>query len=114
DDASLPIIADRIRGWNDDPPGYDFGWRTVAEYLDQLDAGIACHGAYLVPHGNLRQLVMGTDDAPASADQLRRMQDLLRDGMDAGAFGLSAGLTYVPGMFATTDELVALCEVVAE
>lgn len=114
DDTTLPIIADRIRGWNDDPPGYDFGWRSVAEYLDRLDAGIACHGAYLVPHGNLRQLVMGTDDTPATTTQLHRMQALLRDGMDAGAFGLSAGLTYVPGMFATTDELVALCEVVAE
>lgn len=113
DDTTLPIIADRIRGWNDDPPGYDFTWRSVTGYLDRLDAGIACHGAYLVPHGNLRQLVMGTSEAPATDAQIRSMQAILREGLDAGAYGLSDGLTYVPAMFSTTDELVALNEVVA-
>jgi len=114
DDATLPVIADRIRGWNDDPPRYDFTWRSVAQYLDRLDAGIACHGAYLVPHGNLRQLVMGTDTGAANDAQIRSMQAILREGLDAGAYGLSDGLTYVPAMFSTTDEIVALCEVVAE
>lgn len=113
-DEVLPIIADRIRGWNDDPDGYQFTWRSVAEYLARLDEGIACNGAYLVPHGNLRQLVIGTEDRPATAAEISAMAEILRAGMDAGAYGMSAGLTYVPAMFSTTDELVELCTVVAE
>ncbi len=113
-DEVLPIIADRIRGWNDDPAGYRFSWRSVAEYLDRLDQGIACNGAYLVPHGNLRQLVIGTEDRPATSAEISAMADLLRAGMEAGAYGMSAGLTYVPAMFSTTEELVELCKVVVE
>lgn len=114
DDTVLPVIADRIRGWNDDPVGYVFDWRTVEQYLDRLDRGIACNGAYLVPHGNLRELVMGTEARPATDSEIAAMAAILREGMEAGAYGLSAGLTYVPAMFSTTDELVELCRVVAE
>lgn len=59
DDAVLPVLRRAIAGWNGDP-GADFvTWRTVAEYLDRLDEGVAGNAVYLVPHGTVRALVCG-------------------------------------------------------
>ncbi|MER7081256.1 dihydroorotase [Saccharopolyspora kobensis] len=114
DDATLATLRTQIAGWNDDPPGFDWNWRSVAEYLDRLDTGIAANAAYLVPQGTLRLLCVGYDDRPATADEVDRMRDVLARSLDEGAFGMSSGLTYTPGMYADTAELAALCEVVAQ
>jgi N-acyl-D-amino-acid deacylase len=113
DDATLTGLRGQLAGWNDDPPGFDWNWRTVGEYLDRLDDGIAVNAAYLVPQGTLRMLVVGWDNRPATESELDRMRELLADGLREGALGMSSGLTYTPGMYADTAELVALCEVVA-
>jgi N-acyl-D-amino-acid deacylase len=114
DDTTLRELRAQIKGWNDDPPGFDWNWRSVAGYLARLDGNTATNTAYLVPHGNLRLLVMGNAPRLATPDELEQMKALLRVGMEEGGVGLSTGLTYVPAMYADTDELVALCEVVAE
>lgn len=114
DDEVLAVMRGKIAGWNDDPAGFDYSWRSVGEYLDRLDLGIATNGAYLVPHGTLRALVVGLDDRPASRDELARMKLGLRTSMGQGAVGLSAGLTYTPGMYADNDELNQLCAVVGQ
>ena len=113
-DVTLSELRSQIKGWNDDPEGFDWNWRSVAEYLQRLDGNTAVNCAYLVPHGNLRMLVMGNEPRLATPAELARMQALLRTAMEEGGVGLSTGLTYVPAMYADTDELVALCEVVAE
>ncbi|MDQ1703086.1 MAG: N-acyl-D-amino-acid deacylase, partial [Frankiaceae bacterium] len=114
DDVTLPQLRNRLAGWNGDPGANpDIGWRTVGEYLERCDRGMAVNAAYLVPHGNVRMLVMGWDAGPASADQLQRMCALVAAGLEQGAVGLSMGLTYTPGMYADTSELVALCTTVA-
>ncbi|MER5387818.1 D-aminoacylase [Saccharopolyspora sp. NPDC002686] len=113
DDATLATLRTQIAGWNDDPPGFDWNWRSVAEYLDRLDAGIAANAAYLVPQGTLRLLCVGYDDRAATDAELDRMRAVLAQSLDEGAFGMSSGLTYTPGMYADTGELAALCEVVA-
>ena len=46
---------------------------------------MAINVAYLIPNGNVRMEVMGLDPRPARDDELRAMQKLVRDGMDAGA-----------------------------
>ena len=114
DEATLIELRSQLKGWNDDPPGFDWTWRTVKEYLARLDGNTATNCAYLVPHGNLRMLVMGNADRLATPEELARMKALLRQAMEDGGVGLSTGLTYVPAMYSDTDELVALCEVVAE
>jgi N-acyl-D-amino-acid deacylase len=113
DDDTLAQLRLQLRGWNDDPDGFDWDWRTVGEYLDRLDRGIAVNAAYLIPHGTVRMLVIGQEDRPATADELERMRRVVAQGMQEGAVGLSAGLTYTPGMYAPDDELVELCRVVA-
>lgn len=113
DDATRALLRRQIAGWNGEPDDFDFSWETVGGYLDRLDQGIACNAAYLVPQGTLRQMVVGGDDRPASARETERMCALLATGLAEGAVGMSSGLTYTPGMFADTAELVALCRVVA-
>jgi N-acyl-D-amino-acid deacylase len=112
-DDVLVQLRRQLRGWNDDPPDFDWNWRTVGEYLDRLGQGTAVNTAYLAPHGTLRMHVMGNDDRQATADELDRMRRLLAEALEDGAVGMSAGLTYAPAMYADDDELVALCEVVA-
>lgn len=114
DEEVLTKLRGKLRGWNGDPDGFDWSWRSVQGYLNRLDAGTAVNTAYLVPHGNLRLLVVGDEDRPATADELHRMAGILRDSLRAGAVGMSAGLTYTPGMFADTAELIELCRVVAQ
>ena len=113
DDATLAGLRDQLAGWNDDPPGFDWDWRGVGQYLDRLDRGIACNAAYLLPQGTIRMLALGWEARPATPAELDRMRELTEIGLAEGAVGMSSGLTYTPGMYADTAELVALCEVVA-
>lgn len=112
DDDVLAVLRGQLAGWNDDPPGFDWDWRSVGEYLDRLDRGIAVNAAYLVPQGTLRMLCVGYDDRPATDAELDRMRDVLARSLREGAVGMSSGLTYTPGMYADTAELTALCRVV--
>jgi N-acyl-D-amino-acid deacylase len=115
DDGGLALIRRQIAGWNGDLPDDRFTWRDVGGYLAVLDAAsLGTNTAFLVPQGNLRLLTVGTAERPATDAELDRMRGLLADGLDAGAVGMSSGLTYTPGMYASTAELEALCAVVAE
>lgn len=108
------ILREQLAGWNGLPSDSDVGWRSVADYLDELDRHpLAVNAAYLLPHGTIRMNVIGTEDRPPTAEELETMRTEVDRGMREGAVGLSAGLSYVPGMFASTDELVELCAVVA-
>src|SRR5262245_13279430 len=113
-DEVLEQLRVQLAGWNGDPPGFDWSWRTVGEYLDRLDEGIATNTVYLVPHGTLRLCAMGYNDRAPTDAELAKMKRLLGEGLQEGAVGLSAGLTYAPGMYADDDELAALLGVVRE
>ncbi|WP_394826092.1 amidohydrolase family protein [Pendulispora albinea] len=112
-DTVLDALRTQLAGWNDDPPGFAWNWRSVGEYLDRLDRGVAVNAVYLVPQGTVRMLCLGWEDRPATASELDAMRSTVDEAMKQGAAGLSSGLTYTPGMYAGTDELIALCKVVA-
>ena len=77
-------------------------------------APIAVHLASYAGHNTLRSSVMGKDyRRPATASEIRAMAALLRDEMEAGALGLSTGLEYDPGIYASRDEVTALARVAA-
>ncbi|AXK33743.1 D-aminoacylase [Streptomyces armeniacus] len=115
DDRTLDAVRQAITGWNGDGSDIDFDWRSVGGYLDRLDRqGIAVNAAYLIPQGTVRMLAVGWDDRPASEDEMRHMRQLVAEGLEQGAVGLSSGLTYTPGMYAPTAELTDLCRVVAQ
>ncbi|WP_109210656.1 MULTISPECIES: amidohydrolase family protein [Microbacterium] len=92
-------------------PTYSGG--GVAELLRSYDGTTSLNVGYLVPAGTVRHEVMGMTAGRADAAQLARMQQLVAEGLDAGALGLSTGLDYVPGIFADTEELAQLCVPVA-
>ncbi|MGW0120119.1 N-acyl-D-amino-acid deacylase family protein [Streptomyces sp. NPDC003327] len=114
DDRTLAGVRRAITGWNGHGDDVDFDWRTVGEYLDRLDRGIAVNAAYLVPQGTVRMYAMGWEDRPATPAELDRMRRLVAEGLEQGAVGMSSGLTYTPGMYAPDTELTELCRVVAE
>ncbi|MFD4318811.1 amidohydrolase family protein [Streptomyces sp. NPDC058548] len=113
DDRTLAEVRQAITGWNGSGDDIDFDWRTVGEYLDRLDRGIAVNAAYLIPQGTVRMYAVGWDDRPATESELDHMRRLVAEGMEQGAVGMSSGLTYTPGMYAKDAELTELCRVVA-
>lgn len=76
--------------------------------------GLGINVAQLVPHGSIRSEVIGSEDRPASGEELARMREWVRRGMEAGAFGLSSGPFYAPGSYADTRELIEMAKVAAE
>jgi len=94
--------------------GTDWPWNTVGDYLGYLEsAEPALNAATMVGHGVLRLAVMGFDPGPASPEQLDHMKSLVSRAMEEGALGLSTGLQYAPGSYATLDELIDLSRTVA-
>jgi N-acyl-D-amino-acid deacylase len=84
-------------------------------YLSHVErAGIAGNYATWAAHGTLRASVMGYAMRPPTGTELEQMAALLRDSLEAGAFGLSTGLIYVPSGYAASDELVALSRTVRD
>jgi N-acyl-D-amino-acid deacylase len=113
-----PEIREQIRrhlaGLNGDDPRAGWDWTSVDSFLRRFERTTAVNVGYLVPHNAVRIGAMGWARRTATAAELDRMRALVRAGMEDGAFGLSTGLTYPPNLWSDTDEMVAMCEVVAE
>lgn len=95
--------------------GVSIDWTDVDGYFSRLEENCsAIHRGSFVGHGRLRGCVMGTDARYPSSDEINSMIHLLRLSLEQGAMGLSSGLAYAPGCYASYDELKALCTVVSE
>lgn len=92
----------------------DADWRTASKFLSVLEkAKPSLNFATFVGHGQIRSTVVGKNDVAPTNEQLRGMQRMLEQALDEGCVGLSTGLEYAPGSYAKTDELIALCNIVA-
>lgn len=90
-------------------PGLDWNWRSFGTFLDRLEAAHpAVNCIPLVGHGMLRLAVVGSEDREATDDELLAMRSLAADALTDGAWGISTGLVYPPGSYASTDEIVAV------
>ncbi len=97
------------------PESIAWKWRTVGEYLDQIESnGLAINIATLAPHGPVRISAMGLAKGSPSKSQMKKMRAMVARAMKDGALGLSTGLIYPPGMYSDTDELKELARVVAD
>jgi N-acyl-D-amino-acid deacylase len=107
-----PEQRDVVRGWAGGiGASLDLRWETFAQYLDALRAmRPSVNVAHFVGHGALRIAGMGFEARPAGSDDLKAMQRLLGEAMDAGAFGFSTGLVYAPSAYSETSELIALAK----
>ena len=92
----------------DGRPAIAYDWDTVASYIGAYDRGQAVNVAVMVGNSALRIGAIGWEDEPADERSLASMRAMLREGMEEGAFGVSSGLDYPPGSYASTDELAAL------
>jgi len=89
-------------------------WLTFGDYLNRLDEKkVPVNVVPLVGQGTVRVAVMGYENRTPSKDELKEMTTLVAEAMKDGAFGLSTGLMYNPGMITSTQEVVELCRVVA-
>ena len=89
--------------------GVDLAFEDLAGFFAELERrGTAVNLASMVGQGTVREFVIGTEDRPATDPEITEMQALVRSALAAGACGLSSGLEYVPGGFASLDELVAV------
>jgi N-acyl-D-amino-acid deacylase len=94
--------------------GYTPTFTTLAGYFEELERrGTAVNLGTFVGAGGVRDLVIGQENRAPTAEELEAMKAAVAQAMEEGALGLSSALIYVPGIFASTDELVALAAVAA-
>lgn len=118
DGDSLAPLNEKMRAELHEDLSQRFGlavdWRDFTGYFRRLEAGgLITNVASMVGQGALRQLVVGLEDRPATAEEITQMQALLRTALQQGACGISSGLEYTPGSFANTEEIIALCRAAA-
>ncbi|HET8587850.1 MAG TPA: amidohydrolase family protein [Candidatus Limnocylindria bacterium] len=92
----------------DGRPELTYDWTSVASYLERLDRAASVNLAMLVGNTALRIGAIGWEDQRADERSMANMRAQLREAMEEGAFGLSSGLDYPPGSYASTAELAAL------
>ena len=110
--ANLPYLMQGVTTvvTNNDGGGNPNIGKTFAEWEKN---GIGTNAALFVPQGAVRREVLGMSDAAPVPAQLDSMRALVRRGMEAGAIGMSTGLYYAPGSYATTEEVIELAQVAA-
>ncbi len=89
--------------------------KSLADYFRMVDKhGMSINNAMLVGHGTIRGSVMGRKTGRPTDKERNRMRALVRESMEAGAFGMSTGLAYTPDAYADTQEVIELATVVAD
>lgn len=95
------------------PHGVPITWRNLAEHLQRVEeTGIALNYIPLCAHGTLRKRIMGFEQRPPTQAEMESMKREVELCLEAGAWGLSTGLEYIPGRYAEPEELIELCRVV--
>jgi N-acyl-D-amino-acid deacylase len=111
----LAAFTEMNAGLDGDPrPDVAVDWQSVGEYLDRFDAGMGLNVGMLVGNSALRLATVGWLDRPADRRSLEDMRAMLREAMEQGAWGISSGLDYPPGAYASTDELAELANEAAK
>lgn len=95
-------------------PPDDLDMSSVSAFRSHYDGRVAVNTGYLVPAATVRLEAAGFRDVPLTGDAMETAKRLVAEGLEQGAVGFSTGGAYYPGPWYTTDELVELCEVVAE
>ncbi len=112
--SPTPAIGNARESLSEYAKGMDveIDWATLDEYFLRIqNVRTSVNVAALVGAETVRRAVLGPDDVRPDADQLARMRKLVAEAMLQGAHGLSSGLIYAPGCYATTEELIALASV---
>ena len=98
----------------DGHPDIAYDWDTVESYLRRFDGRVGPNIAFVVGNSALRLGTLGWDELEADARAVASMRAMLREAMEEGAFGVSSGLDYPPGSYASTGELADLANEAAK
>ena len=94
------------------PDGFG-AWPILKQREDLERLGTGPNVALMVGHNRIRRIALGENyKREATAAEIRQMRQMVREGMQAGAWGMTAGLEHVPGIWSTTAELIALTEAI--
>lgn len=109
-----PVLGPAV----DDPmmvtPPVKRSWTTLGGFFDYLTKkGIGLNVASYIGAGQVRASAMGYQNRKPTPQEMDKIKQLIRQGMEEGAFGLSNGMSYVPNMFFDTAQLIELCKVAA-
>lgn len=89
----------------------DWGWNTFDEWLEKLEElHLGLNVFSFVGHGTVRLNVLGFQDRSPNKDELAHMKGLVARSMEQGAFGMTSGLIYPPGVYADPEEIREVCE----
>ena len=114
-DSVAPLTEEMRHSWNENiPEHYNFkiNWKSLSEYFEVLKKNKhAVNFGMMIGQGTLRDYVIGKSDRAATKDDIRKMQQLLQDATAQGGWGISSGLEYTPGSFATTEEIIEVASV---
>ncbi|RJP73236.1 MAG: D-aminoacylase [Candidatus Abyssobacteria bacterium SURF_17] len=92
-----------------------FPWKSMGEFLDHLARrGVSFNIAQLAGHGTIHVAVKGEDSSPPNRDELEKMKTLARASLEQGAFGISTGLGYSPGIFSPQEEIAEFARLTKE
>jgi N-acyl-D-aspartate/D-glutamate deacylase len=110
-----PVLGPAV----DDPmmvtPPVRRSWTTLGGFFDYLTKkGIGLNVVSYVGAGQVRASAMGYENRTPTSAEMGKMKELIVQAMHQGAFGLSAGLVYVPNSFNTTAEMIELAKVAAQ
>lgn len=105
-DAAAPLAGDEAK---------QAGWSSFREYFALLEkTGMPINAVQTVGHTQVRRVVLGEVDRRPLPAELERMKALVREGMEAGAIGVSTALIYPPAVYASTEEIADLAHVAGE
>ena len=108
-----PAMRQQAQRWLEGS-GASVDWTTQEEYMRRIERqGVAPNIASFVGATSIRVHVLGYENRKATAVELARMEDLVRQAMEGGAFGVTSAVQYAPAVFADTDELAALAKAAA-
>jgi N-acyl-D-aspartate/D-glutamate deacylase len=92
-----------------------FPWHSMGGFLDFLEKqGVSFNVAELAGHGSIHTAIKGGDTSPPNPDELEKMKALARQSLEEGAFGISTGLGYSPGIFSPQEEIVEFAKITKE
>jgi len=115
DGGSVAPLTEKIRAkWSENLKAnyaVEIDWLDFTGYFQRLEkSGIITNVASMVGQGSLREYVVGEDNRPATPEEIEKMKTLAREAFKQGAYGISSGLEYMPGSFASTAEIIEVCK----
>lgn len=117
-DSFAPISKEAVERANkqySEQYGFTVRDGSMASFIEMLkNRDFSVNQATLLGMGTIRELCVGMDDRPPTADEMRCMKYEVEKAINEGAVGVATGLEYTPGSFASTEELIELCKVIPD